>query len=174
MQFVFQVIGKETSRRIGIETDVLFGGQRERQHTTHLLLGGIAARRDEDRLAQIPVLLLVQLVVRHSVIRTLKPVDMCGFRKGCPRRTGNPQTRTRIAPFSLALERAASVREWTSAFFQPYDFLRIFGQGHRESQIRIFQSVLPMLGGQTEMPVKGILRIEVDTAIFEVGVEFLL
>ena len=36
------------------------------------------------------------------------------------------------------------------------------------------QTVLAVLGRQTEMPVKGVLRIEVDTSVLEVGIELLL
>ena len=170
----FEIVGELPARRIGVETDMLTGGTGTGDYASHLLHGRCPAGGDEHGLPQVPVVLLVQLVVGHGVIAAFEPEYMGGISQGCPGRTADPQTRTRIASLGLALVAAAAVHPGTAAFLESHDLVRFFGQAERKGKVGVALAVRTVPGRQTEIPVKGILGVQVDAPVLEEKVEFLL
>ena len=76
--------------QIRVETDMMPGRKSGRKHTPHLRYGWRTARGDENRLSQLLVLCLIELVIGHRVIGTFEPIDMFGFRERCLGRAGYP------------------------------------------------------------------------------------
>lgn len=115
----------------------------------------------------------MQLVIGHCVVCALEPVNVFGFREWCSGRTGNPQAFARIAALCFALI-APSVRALPSAFFEPYHRAVPLWQKHGKRQVGVGCAVRTMLCRQTEIPVKGVLRVKVDAAMLEKRIKFFL
>lgn len=69
----------------------------------------------------------MKLVVGHCLAGTLEPVDMLGFRKSCPGRTGNPYTFPRMVALGHVVVAGVTVRVGVSSLLESYDLIRIFG-----------------------------------------------
>lgn len=76
--------------QIRVETDMMPGRKSGGKHTPHLRYGRRTARGDENRLSQLLVLCLMELVIGHRVIGTFEPIYMFGFRERCLGRAGYP------------------------------------------------------------------------------------
>ena len=99
---------------------------------------------------------------------------MLGFRKRCPGWAGNPQTLARIAPLGFALITAAAVHALPSAFLEAHNRSVTLRQCHGKRQVGVLRAVRTMLRRQTEIPMKGVLRVKVDAPMLEEGIELLL
>src|SRR5574344_1418175 len=73
------------------------------QKSSHLSLGGCAARRYIHHLYRI------YLILCHGIIRTLKPYYLAGFIQRLARQIGNPQPFPAVAAFCLAFITATAI-----------------------------------------------------------------
>ncbi|EHL87247.1 hypothetical protein HMPREF1033_01057 [Tannerella sp. 6_1_58FAA_CT1] len=115
----------------------------------------------------------VYLIESHSVVCAFKPCHASGFFQR-PFQIGYPQSFTRIASFRLALVTAASVHPGPSPFLEPDNPVRVLGQAERKSEVGVALAVRTVPGRQAEVPVEGILCIQVDAPVLEEEIEFLL
>ena len=98
---------------------------------------------------------------------------MAGGRQRRFCRTGYPKAFRRVAALGFSFVAAAAVQPWPSALFQSYcSFLA--RQGHGKGEIGESLSVGAVFGGQKEMLVERILRVEVDTTELEIRIKLLL
>ena len=116
----------------------------------------------------------MKLVVGHRVEGALEPVDVFRLRKGRPGGAGDPHSLVHVASLGVVLVAGAAVRAGASPFLEAHDLSRLFGQDHRKGETGVPHAVVPLFGRQTETPVEGRLRAQVDAAICEIGVEPLL
>src|SRR5574344_1982451 len=163
-----EVCHKLPSCIILVKTQIVPCVGRDGQKSSHLSLGGCATRRYIHHLHRI------YLILCHGIVGTLKPYYLACFLQRLSRQIGNPQSFTAVAPLCLALITAASIYLWSPSFLKAHGLIGCLWQYKRKGKVSKGESIRPMLGSQTEMPMKSILRIEVDAPELEIGIKMFL
>ena len=168
---------KFTPGTVVVETQVMVCVGSDGKHPSDLGVCRSAAGGHEHafigQFRIVPECFPVYLIESHSVVCAFKPCHASGFFQR-PFQIGYPQSFTRIASFRLALVTAASVHPGPSPFLEPDNPVRVLGQAERKSEVGVALAARTVPGRQTEVPVEGILCIQVDAPVLEEEIEFLL